>query len=105
MRPNVHKPKSLVEQPNLNEHKSKHIYNSLYSLLSSAEQNIQVKWKSQWEMSSMRRVEEEVEDEERRRQRKVEEALEIKSLRRIISAYLKYSYSPSSHLLLRFYLN
>ncbi len=56
-------------------------------------------------MSSMRRVEEEVEDEERRRQRKVEEALEIKSLRRIISAYLKYSYSPPSHLLLRFYLN
>ncbi|GAV80111.1 N2227 domain-containing protein [Cephalotus follicularis] len=31
-----------------------------------------------------------VEDEERRRQRKLEEALEIKSLRRIISAYLNY---------------
>lgn len=30
------------------------------------------------------------EDEERRRQRKLEEALEVKSLRRIISAYLKY---------------
>ena len=30
------------------------------------------------------------EDEERRRQRKLEEALEIQSLRRIISAYLKY---------------
>lgn len=32
------------------------------------------------------------EDEERRRQRKLEEALEVKSLRRIISAYLKYSF-------------
>ena len=30
------------------------------------------------------------EDEERTRQRKLEEALEIKSLRRIVSAYLKY---------------
>ena len=29
-------------------------------------------------------------DEERRRQRKLEEALEVKSLRRIISAYLNY---------------
>lgn len=33
----------------------------------------------------------EEEDEERRRQRKLEEALEVKSLRRIISAYLKYA--------------
>jgi hypothetical protein len=32
------------------------------------------------------------EDEERRRQRKLEEALEVKSLRRIVSAYLKYAY-------------
>ena len=32
---------------------------------------------------------EEEEDEERLRQRKLEEALEVKSLRRIISAYLK----------------
>ena len=32
------------------------------------------------------------EDEERRRQRKLEEALEVKSLRRIISAYLKYTF-------------
>lgn len=41
---------------------------------------------------SLRRVDEqeEEEDEERRRQRKAEEALEVKSLRRIISAYLKY---------------
>ncbi|KAB1220789.1 hypothetical protein CJ030_MR3G027888 [Morella rubra] len=38
---------------------------------------------------SMSRVEE-ADDEERRRQRKLEEALEIKSLRRIISAYLNY---------------
>lgn len=29
------------------------------------------------------------EDDERLRQRKIEEALEVKSLRRIISAYLK----------------
>ena len=34
----------------------------------------------------------EEEDEERRRQRKLEEALEVKSLRRIVSAYLKYAY-------------
>ncbi|KAJ7964601.1 S-adenosyl-L-methionine-dependent methyltransferases superfamily protein [Quillaja saponaria] len=33
---------------------------------------------------------EEVEDDERQRQRKLEEALEIKSLRRIISAYINY---------------
>ncbi|KAK7841368.1 carnosine n-methyltransferase [Quercus suber] len=41
---------------------------------------------------SLRRVDEqeEEEDEERRRQRKAEEALEVKSLRRIISAYLNY---------------
>ncbi|KAA0063361.1 carnosine N-methyltransferase-like isoform X2 [Cucumis melo var. makuwa] len=30
------------------------------------------------------------EDEEQTRQRKLEEALEVKSLRRIVSAYLKY---------------
>lgn len=35
----------------------------------------------------------EEEDEERTRQRKLEEALEVKSLRRIISAYLKYAYA------------
>ena len=37
-------------------------------------------WKSGAEMT-----------EEERRRRKLEEALEVKSLRRIISAYLKYS--------------
>lgn len=46
-------------------------------------------------MSSVRAAEREMhrgedEDDERRRQRKLEEALEVKSLRRIISAYLKY---------------
>ncbi|XP_007215348.1 carnosine N-methyltransferase isoform X2 [Prunus persica] len=46
-------------------------------------------------MSSVRAAEREMhrgedEDDERRRQRKLEEALEVKSLRRIISAYLNY---------------
>lgn len=48
---------------------------------------------SGWCDMSMSRVEE-ADDEERRRQRKLEEALEIKSLRRIISAYLKYACFP-----------
>lgn len=39
-----------------------------------------------------------IEDEESRR-RKLEEALEVKSLRRIISAYLKYVPLLSSHIL------
>lgn len=40
-----------------------------------------------------REVDEEEEEEKIRRQKKLEEALEAKSLRRIISAYLKYIYS------------
>lgn len=39
-----------------------------------------------------------IEDEELRR-RKLEEALEVKSLRRIISAYLKYTSFLYSHIL------
>lgn len=45
------------------------------------------------------------EDEERRRQRKLEEALEVKSLRRIISAYLKYVCPIYYRLRLGFVLN
>lgn len=47
---------------------------------------------------SMPRVEED--DGEQRRRRKLEEALEVKSLRRIISAYLKYAYFSNLFLIL-----
>lgn len=39
------------------------------------------------------------EDEEQTRQRKLEEALEVKSLRRIVSAYLKYVLFILHHML------
>lgn len=41
-------------------------------------------------IESSREVDKKVEEEKIRRQKKLEEALEAKSLRRIISAYLKY---------------
>jgi hypothetical protein len=44
-------------------------------------------------------------DEDQRRRLKLEEALEIQSLRRIISAYLKYNHSFFLHSSINFYIN